>query len=493
MGFAVKRDFRKCAFLVALDIPARAIVSMNSPFLTRPAERQHRWTTMTTRSLFIYAVTFLFSMMLLLVFVESAVTRQMQYDVDIVMEWQLMYFDSTPDNVLADAIQRHVENERLHVKYYGLFTADGRHVAGDVTALPSQLSADKRGLTLPQMLPVSGHQPPPVVRAMAERRKNGDILLVSRDVTNIAHIRRAIINAFVVGGLFCLVAGITLGLAMNVRQMGRLSAIRRVTLRIAQGDLNQRLPTGGHDEIDMLSHLVNHMLDEVERLISEVKGACDGIAHDLRTPLAHVVALLGSMAQRADILGDRSMSELVSHAQSETHRLLERFRAILRIAEIGALKRREGFGEVQLGTLVQEVGELYEPLAESHSIQFVLDVEPVPDIQGDRSLLFEALSNLVDNAIKFTPEGGTVRMALRQMPAGPQVSVADTGPGIPAAEREAVLQRLYRGERTRHVAGSGIGLSIVSAVLRVHDFTLSMASAEPGVRVMIDCWSRRLG
>ncbi len=469
------------------------MVSMNSPFLTRPKERQYRWTTMTTRSLFIYTVTFLFSMLLLLVFVESAVTRQMEHEVDIVMEWQLMYFDSTPDDVLGDTIESRLETAHLHVSYFGLFTPDGRHVAGDVTSLPSQLTADKRGLTLPPKLLLSASHPPPAMRAMAERRRNGDILLVSRDVTNISHIRRAIINAFVMGGLFCLVAGIALGLAMSARQMGRLSAIRRVTLQIAQGDLNQRLPTGGHDEIDMLSHLVNHMLDEVERLISEVKGACDGIAHDLRTPLAHVVALLGSMAQRADTLNDGSMSELVAHAQSETHRLLERFRAILRIAEIGALKRREGFGEVQLAALVQEVGELYEPLAESRSIQFVADVEPVPNIEGDRSLLFEALSNLLDNAIKFTPEGGTVRIALRMLPAGPQVSIADTGPGIPPAEREAVRQRLYRGERTRHIAGSGIGLSIVSAVLRVHDFTLRMASAEPGVRVIIDCWSRRLG
>jgi HAMP domain-containing protein len=124
---------------------------------------------------------------------------------------------------------------------------------------------DRQGATLAHTLSTTGNPPAPVVREMAERRKNGDILLVSRGVTKIFRIRKAIINAFALGDAFCLAAGIAVGLAMSVRQMRSVRAIRRVTLRIAQGDLNQRLPTDGHDEIDMLSHLVNRMLDEVER------------------------------------------------------------------------------------------------------------------------------------------------------------------------------------------------------------------------------------
>jgi signal transduction histidine kinase len=451
------------------------MVSMQSPFQTEPAERQRRWTTMTSRLLFIYTVTFLFSLVLLLVFVEHAVTAQMEHEVDVVMDWQMIYFDSTPDNALPDAIRSRLENSRTHANYYGLFTRDGRYVTGDVMAFPSQLAVNRLCETLTHTLTITGNRPAPLVRAVAERRKNGDILLVSRDVSHIFRIRKAIIDAFTMGGMFCLAAGIAVGLAMSMRQMRRVRA------------------TGGRDEIDMLSHLVNRMLDEIERLIAEVKGTCDSIAHDLRTPLAHVIVLLGNMVQRAEQLDDRPMLDLIARARSDTDRLLERFRAILRISEIGALKRREGFADIQLDALVREVGELYEPLAESQSIQFVMHVEPMPDIRGDRGLLFEALSNLVDNAIKFTPEGGTVKMELRKTPAGPQVSIADTGPGIPAAEREVVLQRFYRSEKTQHLPGSGIGLSIVSAVLRVHDFTMKMASAEPGVRVMIDCWSRSLG
>jgi signal transduction histidine kinase len=135
---------------------------------------------------------------------------------------------------------------------------------------------------------------------------------------------------------------------------------------------------------------------------------------------------------------------------------------------------------------------LYEPLAELRSLSFAVESEAVPAIHGDRALLFEAFSNLLDNAFKFTPAGGAVRMVLRQTPAGPLVEVIDKGPGIPLDERDAVLQRFYRGESTRHLAGSGLGLSIVSAVIRVHDFTLRIGNAEPGACVSIECWSRTL-
>jgi signal transduction histidine kinase len=226
--------------------------------------------------------------------------------------------------------------------------------------------------------------------------------------------------------------------------------------------------------------------------MNEVKGACDGIAHDLRTPLAHVRTVLAHAAERTGTLDDAELANLVERARTETDALLDRFRAMLRISEIGTLQRRGGFGEMQLETLIEEVGELYEPLAESRSIQLSVHAQPVDAIYGDRALLFEALSNLVDNAIKFTPEGGVVRMELRQTAAGPQVDIVDNGPGIAADERDAVLQRFYRGKSTRHLAGSGLGLSIVSAVMRVHDFTMKIGNAQPGTRISIECWSRTL-
>jgi signal transduction histidine kinase len=451
-----------------------------------------RWHSSTFRLITVYAVIFSISVMLLLGFIGWAVTGDMERETDVVMEWQLIYFDSMPHGELADAIHRRLEHERMHANYYGLFTADGQHVAGDVLTLPPDLPANRQGMTLKHTLQLMGGEPAPVVRAMAERRHDGETLVLARDLTHILRIRETIINALIGGGILCLVAGVAGGLALSVRQMRRLKAIRRVTLRIAQGDLGQRLPIGGRDEIDMLAHLVNHMLEEVERLMNEVKGACDGIAHDLRTPLAHVRTLLGHIAERSDGIEDVALSTLVERARTETDGLLDRFRAMLRISEIGTLQRRGGFAAVALRALVEEVGELYEPLAELRSLSFTVESEAVQAIYGDRALLFEAFSNLLDNAFKFTPAGGAVRMVLRQTPAGPLVEFVDNGPGIPLDERDAVLQRFYRGERTRHLAGSGLGLSIVSAVIRVHDFTMRIGDAKPGARVSIECWSRTL-
>ncbi|MFM0037204.1 ATP-binding protein [Paraburkholderia strydomiana] len=451
-----------------------------------------RWHSTTFRLLAIYAVIFSLSVMLLLGFIGWAVTGDMERETDVVMDWQLIYFDSLPDSELATAIYRRIEHEHMHTNYYGLFAADGRQLAGDVLVLPQQLPTDRTGKTLDLALSMDRDEQAPVVRAMAERRQDGSTLVVARDLTHILRIRETIIRALVGGGILCLLAGTAGGLALSVRQMRRLKAIRRVTQRIAQGDLAQRLPIGGRDEVDMLAHLVNHMLAEVERLMNEVKGACDGIAHDLRTPLAHVRTLLAHAAERTAALDDAELSDLMERARTETDALLNRFRAMLRISEIGTLQRRGGFSEMQLQILVEEVGELYEPLAEIRSIRFSVYTQPVDTIHGDRALLFEALSNLVDNAIKFTPEGGEVRMELRQTLAGPQVDIVDNGPGIAADERDAVLQRFYRGDSTRHLAGSGLGLSIVSAVMRVHDFSMKIGNAQPGARISIECWSRTL-
>jgi signal transduction histidine kinase len=202
--------------------------------------------------------------------------------------------------------------------------------------------------------------------------------------------------------------------------------------------------------------------------------------------------LLGHVAQRTGELDDQELSAQVQRARTETNALLDRFRAMLRISEIGTLQRRGGFAPLQLETLIHEVGELYEPLAESRSIQFVVRTQHVGTIRADRDLLFEALSNLLDNALKFTPTGGLVQIELNPTPAGPKVEVIDNGPGIPQADRDAVLQRFYRSERTQHVAGSGLGLSIVSTVMRVHDFTIRLYDAAPGTRASIECWSRTL-
>jgi signal transduction histidine kinase len=451
-----------------------------------------RWHSTSFRWLSVYALIFAISVMSLVGYIGRSATGVVERDTDIVMRWQLYYFDSIDDALLPDIIRERLEGERMHTNYFGLFSEDGRYLAGDIRVLPTDLPLDGRGHTLDRTLTLTADQASPVVRAMATRRANGQQLLIARDLTHVLRIRETTINGLIGGGILCLVVTLVTGFLLSLRQMRRVADIRRVTLQIANGDLNQRLPTGGRDELDMLTHLVNHMLAEVERLMHEVRSACDGIAHDLRTPLAHIRTLLGHISERGNGVLDEETRQLIDRARGETNSLLERFRAMLRISEIGALKRRGGFAAFDLQALLVELCELYEPLAEVGLLHWHVRAEPIDDIHGDRALLFEAFSNLLDNAIKFTPEGGEVRIVWTRTGAGPQVVISDSGPGIPAGERAVVLQRFYRSDETSHLAGSGLGLSIVSAVLRVHDFALRIDSAEPGATMTIECWPHTL-
>jgi signal transduction histidine kinase len=476
---------------------------------TAPALPRRRWHTTTFRWLCAYTALFGVFLTLLVGFIAWTATNSIEHDADAIMGWQLMYFDSIPDAQLPTAIYQRLEHERMHINYYGLFTSDGRYVAGDLLEAPPNISYDRVGCTLKHVLKLHDRKQSPIVRAVGEVRPNGMRLVLARDMTSVLRIREIVVRTLTIGAVLALCAAVAAGLVLGMRQIRRVREIRRVTQCIARGDLDRRLPVGGDDELDMLAHLVNHMLDEVERLMGEVKGACDGIAHDLRTPLVHLHTLLARVAERESLRADEAGALMLERARTETGQLLERFRAMLRISEIGTLHRRGGFATVDLCSLVEELAELYEPLAESHEVQWRVSTAPVSEIYGDRALLFEAFSNLIDNAIKFAPrQGGIVSVTLRDTALGPLLEVADNGPGIAPGERAAVLQRFYRGDAVRHIAGSGLGLSVVAAVMRVHDFTLRIADAHeladaadthelheqngPGTCMSVECWPRAL-
>jgi signal transduction histidine kinase len=254
-----------------------------------------------------------------------------------------------------------------------------------------------------------------------------------------------------------------------------------------RGDLGRRLPLSARgDELDLLAHIVNTMLAEIERLIGEVKGVCENIAHDLRTPLTRLRTRLHRLHQQ--VPPDHPAANLAVGCSDEVEALLRRFSALLRIAELEDLRRREGFASVDLAAILRGVHELYTPLAEDKQVRLELHLEPLPCVHADRELLFEALSNLVSNAVKFTPAGGTVHLRAGPYGGGARLSVQDSGPGIPAEERAAVLERFYRSETTRQLPGSGLGLSIVSAIVRLHGFELDIGTSPAGgTRVVLAC------
>ena len=214
------------------------------------------------------------------------------------------------------------------------------------------------------------------------------------------------------------------------------------------------------------------------------------VSHDLKTPLTRLRTVLHRTQAQVQSGSGPVDATLVAQAIAETDALLARFRALMRIAEISSLMRREAFRPVVLSVLMRQVHDLYAPLAEERGIAFTLEVDDDScTVTGDGGLLFEALSNLVDNAIKFTPDGGRVNLALRgchEMPE-PMVVITDSGCGIPAADLPLVTQPFHRA-RNHAGPGTGLGLSIVDAILRLHDFRLVLESDERGTRVSLKMW-----
>ncbi len=256
-----------------------------------------------------------------------------------------------------------------------------------------------------------------------------------------------------------------------------------------RGDLRQRLPVDGRgDEFDRLAGNVNRMLDKIEHLMGEMRSVGDAVAHDLRTPLTRLRARLERSRDHAATVDE--FREAVGQGLAWIDQTLAMVTAVLRIGEMEDERRRAAFGTLDLKDLAEEAVDLFEPLAEERGIRLQARIAPVPAIHADRDLCAEALSNLIDNALKFTPEGGTVQVVVARRDGMCLLAVEDTGPGIPAAERERVFRRFYRAEAARATPGNGLGLGLVAAIAKLHGATIAVTEA-PGGGCRLEWRSRR--
>jgi signal transduction histidine kinase len=389
------------------------------------------------------------------------------------------------DSILAkDGLERRLDRldeylrvDPRRVKLGGLFAADGRRIAGNVESLPPELKTDA-GPQLVSLVRIDGSSERRSVRAVARQVHGGGILVIGRTDYEITWIIRSVERALALGLIPALCFGLGAGVFLSVRAQRRVQEMNNKIQRIVAGELRERLPTQGtRDAFDQLAVLVNGMLDEIETLVRRIAGVGDDIAHDLRTPLTRVRVSLERGRQKA-----RSLEELrgtVDHAILGLDQSLAIITGLLRIAEIEHSRRVDGFRHVAMADLVREVGELYEPIAEDKQVAFAVGAKENLVVHGDRDLLFEAVANLVDNAVKFTPAGGRVEVSLHRKGDQAVVRVCDTGAGIAAGERDLVGQRFYRSDKSRCAPGLGLGLSLVHAVVKLHGFRFSI-SPGPG-------------
>lgn len=382
---------------------------------------------------------------------------------------------------LVDVLERRIESEPEGSSIYLLVSANGTPVVGNIDRWPSIVETDDGWLTF----------------SLADRRPGGQIrtaraqafllrgdfrLLVGRDTREMEAVKRLAGRAFGWGLAITLLLALGGGVMMSRASLRRLEGIMRAFRPIMAGDLSRRVPsTGRGDDLDQLADGINEMLARIEVLMESVRQVSGHIAHDLRTPLTRLRSRLEGIRE-----GDAhaSATAAVDAAIAEADALLDTFNALLRIARIEA-----GSGvrlvPVDLSAVLADAVELYEPLAHERGQAIVSVLPPGVFVPADRDLLFQAVTNLLDNAVKYTPEGGHIHVALEQTENEARVVIADTGPGIPAAERDKVFQHFYRSDSSRSTPGSGLGLSLVAAVVRLHRATIRLEDNKPGLRVVL--------
>ena len=433
--------------------------------------------TTTFRSTLAIAGAFVLCTLVLFGFIywQTAAYLTSSFDALITGELRIIAAES-PERRLAHINER-LDNDPRRVRIAGLFGADGHRIAGNMESLPGGLTPDVPADAVVVRVDNQGRETEKV-RLATERLPDGEVLAIGRNNDEIAGIANIVRRALTLGLLPAFGLAIVIGLVLSLRARRRLSEVNRRIQRIVAGDLRERLPTRkGNDPFDQLAASVNLMLGEIESLVQEIAGVGNDIAHDLRTPLTRVRARLERGRARATTLDE--LRTVVDQSIGGLDQSLAVVTALLRIAEIEHNRRLEGFSQVQLAPLVREVGDLYEPIAEDKRVTLQVEAADEATVRGDRDLLFEAVANLVDNAVKFTPEGGRVTLRLLRRDGESVIQVKDTGPGIPETEREAVMRRFYRSDKSRNTEGLGLGLSLVAAIVKLHGFRFTIA-AGPG-------------
>jgi signal transduction histidine kinase len=373
------------------------------------------------------------------------------------------------------AINERVATDVEAVALYLLTDTEGRVLAGNLDAWPEDVDPNAVWLRWPLLREGERSE----ARLLRLDLAGGDRLLVGRDVAEKLRLRGLLTEGLAwsagVSGVFMLLGAVVLRRAMQAR----LLPVYETAEAIAGGDLLRRVPPSGReDEFERLATTMNAMLDRIAHLMQGVRGVSDAIAHDLRTPIARARAKLEDAAAHAE--GEEALRAALDQGIADLDHITRVFQAVLRIAEVEAGARRAAFAAFDAAPVLHDAAELYGAMAEAREQHLEASLPETLPMMGDRDLVLQAVANLLDNAIKFTPAGGTVRLGAEASEGFVRIRVADEGPGLPPADRARVGERFFRADSARSTPGSGLGLSLVRAVAQLHGGGLDLADARPG-------------
>ena len=445
--------------------------------------------TSTFRLASLYLVIFALSVSALLgyVYLNTAVLLEHQADETIRSE-VLALADQYRQRGLVgvvDTVQRRSREDTGSI--YLLTDPNDNAMAGNIDKLPPQAqNKDNNWIEFPVNIKRGGAVESHTVRAFHTDLGGDYELIAGRDIQVLRQFDTIIRQTIYATLGIALVLGIGVGLLMSRNMLRRVDAITGASRHIMEGNMSGRMPVSGSgDELDRLASALNEMLDQIERLMAGMKEVSSNVAHDLKTPLTRIKARVESALRSGNA---EEYRDALDRTVEESDRLLETFNALLSIARAEAGQSRAGLEPVDAHDILSDVFELYEPTAEEEGGQLSLASGPGLMIRADRQLIAQAVSNLIDNALKYGADGGgppdiTVAGALEN--GHVVIVVADHGPGIPPEDRERVLERFVRLDASRTKPGNGLGLSLVAGVIKLHGGSLVLEDNAPGLRVKL--------
>ncbi len=400
-------------------------------------------------------------------------------------------------------LQRDVDEEMNEVKASAgtLDLPTLRRVVGDYVSKTEDtryLLQDRAGHVLagnlPAMAPVPGAlllhrtRKPMLMRGRGKLLPDG-YLFVGVEDRETPRLHAAIVRAFVESLAVTFLLAVGGGALASINVLRRVDAIGRTSRDIMAGDLDRRLPLdGSNDEFDQLSAGLNAMLDRIQSLMAGLQQVSSDIAHDLRTPLTRMRQRLELAVRRPN--DPTELRAALDRSIADVDQILATFSALLRIAQVQARTRLAGFARVDLSAVLQHLVEAYQPVAAERAQSLLNETggklrSGDAAVHGDRDLLTQLAANLIENAIRYSPDGGCIRVEVALVGGQLVLVVSDDGPGVPAAQRDAVRRRFFRLDASRTTPGSGLGLAMVTAIAELHDAQVTMDDNAPGLRVTV--------
>jgi signal transduction histidine kinase len=430
-----------------------------------------------------YMVLFFVSVTILIGFINWSTISYLEQEADAAIEAEAaglksIYQQNGLDGI-AQVISARIGIDPRGTGVYLLADAELTMVIGNLPEWPNLTPAEDGWVTFNH---VNGNGESVVARGHIYVPEQNLRLLVGREIRALDQLTQLFDRSLFWGLGITLILALIGGLLMSQNVLNRVNAINATSRKIMAGDLSQRVETRGTgDEFDELARNLNATMDQIESLMNSIQHISDNIAHDLRTPLTRLRNRLEELGRTAEDAEATQIEACIDDADG----LLATFASLLSIARIESGTYEANLKSVDLGQSVRDACELYQALAEDKSITLKCNASGANEVRGDRNLIFQAVTNLLDNAIKYTPTGGVISVSLKAEQAGHVLRIGDNGPGIPEDMREKVLQRFYRLDKSRSEPGAGLGLSLVQAIALRHDAQLVLSDNQPGLRVEI--------